>query len=221
MYACKHARRELFKIFGEPFRVPEIYWHLIDKTLDMEGVKVIEAFRKAFAEWQPFMTPILFESTSDRALAHIQINFAHDGDPDLPEPFGPEEVLAYAYFPIENFSSMWFDESENWGEMASATRIDLFKVAVHELGHSLGVGHTDVSGDIMEPFYDPSNPVVITGDSSAAINSLYGDYQNSLESTSPPEFVPPESAPEPVSMWLWAVLLAILAAVVAVIATQD
>lgn len=223
--ACKQSRRQDFVIWDEAMLVSEIFWHLADKTPDMEGVKVIKAFVRAFAEWQPFLHPIVFTSTSEKEKANIVINFAHDGDADLPEPFGSAAVLAYAYFPVDNYSEMWFDESESWGSMSSSTRIDLFKVAVHELGHSLGLGHTDAKKDIMLPFYDPDTMVKITPDSSAAIDLLYGEFQRELD-TLPlpepepepepiPEPDPPQPSPEPVppkpvAWWVWLIIAALL-----------
>lgn len=190
MHACQECRAPSFTTHGLFFSVPVIRWHLADTTPDMDGAKVIDAFRKAFDAWVPYMGPMSFASTDDKSKAHIVINFAHQGDADLPEPFGSDSVLAYAYFPVNNYSEMWFDESENWGEMHSNTKINLFKVAVHELGHCLGLDHSTRNGDIMEAIYEPSNTVRITSDSEDGIVHLYTDYWKTLG------WVPPVEPPD-------------------------
>ena len=61
-------------------------------------------------------------------------------------PFdGPGGVLAHTFFPAPPnpepiAGDMHFDDSESW-HIGSDT--DLFSVALHELGHSLGLGHAD------------------------------------------------------------------------------
>jgi hypothetical protein len=45
---------------------------------------------------------------------------------------------------------MHFDDAENWRIGANT---DLFSVALHELGHALGLGHSDSPGAVMYPYY--------------------------------------------------------------------
>ncbi|KAK4875143.1 hypothetical protein RN001_011565 [Aquatica leii] len=73
-----------------------------------------------------------------------------------PYPFdGPSGVLAHAFYPPTSYSGdVHFDEEENWKIMtAPSTGIDFFSVAVHELGHSLGLDHSTVASAVMYPTY--------------------------------------------------------------------
>jgi hypothetical protein len=49
---------------------------------------------------------------------------------------------------------------------------DFFTVALHELGHSLGLGHSEVTGSVMEPVYAGSRRS-LHPDDIAGIQALY------------------------------------------------
>ena len=60
----------------------------------------------------------------------------------------------------------------------SVTGIDLFTVAAHELGHSLGLGHSEDPTALMAPFYQGYNPdFQLNYDDIVGIQMLYGKRQ--------------------------------------------
>jgi hypothetical protein len=70
-------------------------------------------------------------------------------------------------------TSVVFNDSQDW-------RIkNLNYVATHELGHSLGLAHSSVSGAVMFPIYDGASPVPdqLPTDDRMAIGALYSSWE--------------------------------------------
>lgn len=116
----------------------------------------------------------------------------HPADPrGTKGPFGdirlaainiPEEgALAHAYLPPPNGTSasgdIHFDNTFTWADDSTDTTadpdFDFFTVALHELGHSLGLLHSDVPESVMWPFYTGARRT-LHADDIAGIQAIYG-----------------------------------------------
>lgn len=114
----------------------------------------------AFAQWQA-ISPF-FNFTQVGANADIQISF---GGTELNSDFGVlGGVLATGAYP--EVGRLNFDSSETW------TAGRLLSVALHEIGHVLGLSHSNDRASIMYP-YDLSSSV-IDGETRDALRNLYG-----------------------------------------------
>ena len=87
----------------------------------------------------------------NKRSADIDVRFetGYHGDS---EPFdGSGLILGHAFFP-EFGGSAHFDADEYWTSK-SASGVNLYQVAVHEFGHSLGLEHSENYDAIMAPFF--------------------------------------------------------------------
>jgi Ca2+-binding RTX toxin-like protein len=69
------------------------------------------------------------------------------------------------------FSEIRFDTAENWAVGSDNSGIDFFAVAVHEIGHSLGLEHNNDHGSIMFPTV---GALTLSSNDIAVIQALYG-----------------------------------------------
>ncbi|KAK2168567.1 hypothetical protein LSH36_16g14031 [Paralvinella palmiformis] len=110
----------------------------------------------------------------------IELVFSRDHIND-----GPGKVLAHAYYPsnLKLAGDVHFDEDEDWTE-GSLSGTNLFQIAVHELGHSLGIGHSNSPSSVMFHTYRGYKPnLQLDDDDISAIQSLYGPAANTSQST--------------------------------------
>lgn len=93
------------------------------------------------------------------------------------EPFdGNGGILAHAFFPPPAGGTyaghLHFDDDESWS--SDGTGIDLETVALHEIGHLLGIMHSNDPTAIMYATYTVENRF-LSSDDIAAIHALYGE----------------------------------------------
>ena len=103
--------------------------------------------------------------------------------------------MAHAYFP-QYGGDAHFDDEEYW-TIDSYTGTNLFQVAAHELGHSLGLGHSSTRESLMAPFYQRYKPNFrLSKDDILGIQSLYGP-RTEPQTTTPPKETPYSPPPPP------------------------
>lgn len=170
-----------FSILGSKWKRMDLTYRITVYPRRLKREVVDREIARAFKVWSD-ITPLNFIYKKDGKV-HIDIRFvvSEHGDGD---PFdGPGNTLAHAYFP-QYGGDAHFDDEEYW-TYDSYSGTNLFQVAAHELGHSLGLGHSSVRESLMAPFYQRYKPnFVLHKDDVLGIQALYG------QRTSPPNPLP-------------------------------
>jgi Matrixin len=173
-------------VFGDgwdgPGQGPATVGYLLSQmTEKLSATAQKSEVQRAMAEWAKAVQVTWISGASATAAQTVNILFA-SGDHGDGYPFdGPGGVLAHTFYPSPPnpepiAGDLHFDAAESW-HIGSNT--DLFSVALHELGHSLGLGHADDPTAVMYPYYR-----VATGLTALDITTARTLY--AAASTSPP-----------------------------------
>ena len=171
---CAWNRRNLSYQFGRPGAA------MI--TTDVSQGVAINAIRRALNTWANAGVGLTFRVITGGDIpidADIRIEWRPAADPDH-SMVG--NVVAHADFPpgcsvvTQDFPKPlhFDDEDETWVDGAVPGGLDIETVALHELGHLLGLAHSDVPGSVMWPTVSTNYTLrTLQPDDLAAIRALY------------------------------------------------
>lgn len=148
------------------------------------------AVRRAFEVWAATGLGLSFTLIQGNESPDIFVEWRQANDPDYNLA---DNTIAHADFPLGSVSSFsktlplpihYDDEQVSWADGAVANAFDIQTVAIHEIGHILGLQHSDVRGAIMWPYVGTNfTQRQLHADDIAGVTKLY------------PAAVPPPLAP--------------------------
>lgn len=154
-----------------------VTWHYYLGTQE-----VLELTEKAFTLWEQ-KSNIRFKHDrmnpdiliSNKRLKHVM---QKESKTCTTEFNGKGGVLAHAFLPnyFNSICEIHIDEDENWSysydRNISLDQISLLATLTHEIGHALGLSHSDVVDSVMFAYYN--GKIELADDDILAIENLYG-----------------------------------------------
>ncbi|XP_053306918.1 matrix metalloproteinase-21 [Spea bombifrons] len=183
MYSNKYKKeQEELQKAGKAFSKKLLKWRLIGEGYSSQ-LSINEqryVFRLAFRMWSEVM-PLDFEedNTSPFSQIDIRLGFGTGRHLGCTRTFdGSGQEFAHAWF----LGDIHFDDDEHFTAPNSDNGISLLKVAVHEIGHVLGLSHIHRTGSIMQPNYIPQESgFELDWSDRKAIQTLYGSCEGPFD----------------------------------------
>ena len=153
--------------------------------------------RRAMAEWSKAVKISWAQASNATGAKTVNILFGAGWHGDAYPFDATGGVLAHTFFPAPPnpepiAGDMHLDEAEHW-RIGSNT--DLFSVTLHELGHALGLGHSDDPAAVMYPYYRIW--AQLSSVDIASARTLYATQDSTIVVPPNPPPLPPPPPPPP------------------------
>ncbi|MEE6519352.1 hypothetical protein FKM82_031111 [Ascaphus truei] len=175
-------------------------YRIVNYTPDMTVPAVDYAIAEALKLWSG-VTPLQFVELKS-GQADIMVSFGSKAHGDFFAFDGPLGVLAHAFSPSDGIGGdAHFDEEETW--TLEPQGANLFLVAAHEFGHSLGLEHSKDVRALMYPTvainkHVTPNQYKLSADDVTGIQALYGAGNPIVPNPKPkPQPTQPPKKPHP------------------------
>ncbi|XP_065664899.1 matrix metalloproteinase-2-like isoform X2 [Hydra vulgaris] len=168
---------------GSKWKKSDLTWKLLNQNNDnLSRSQVEDTLQQAFARWEA-VTNLRFHKLEKNSneYADIDVSFVYRFQQQQRDPtlfYGAGNVLAHGYYPNNNKGISgdlhFYDETQF--TLGTTKGINLLWVAVHEIGHCIGLEHSSVENSIMYPRYKGymGENFTLSKDDILGIQSIYG-----------------------------------------------
>ncbi|KAD1105210.1 hypothetical protein E3N88_43290 [Mikania micrantha] len=133
----------------------------------------------AFRKWASATQYFTFSRTVAYQSADLKIRFARQDHGDGFPFDGPGGVLAHAFAPTRGL--FHFDADNSWAIGAVPNAFDVESVALHEIGHLLGLDHSQYESAIMWSTLNSGETKGLDTDDIQGVQALYGIKVSSIQ----------------------------------------
>ncbi|KAG7991771.1 hypothetical protein I3843_02G095100 [Carya illinoinensis] len=159
-----------YSFFQNAPKWPTSKYHLTYGFLPGTPTEAMSPVAQAFRTWAG-NTHFTFSQAQALSNADITIGFGSMDHGDGSSFDGTGGTIAHAFAPTDG--RFHYDADEPWSVGATPGAYDLETVALHEIGHLLGLGHSSVQGAIMESGMAQGVTKGLHADDIAGIKALY------------------------------------------------
>ncbi|XP_051117810.1 metalloendoproteinase 5-MMP-like [Andrographis paniculata] len=152
-------------------RWPASKTHLTYRFSPNTRADAIAPVNSAFRKWAA-ATHFTFSRVGNNAQSDLVVGFFSRNHGDGFPFEGPGGTLAHAFPPTNG--RFHYDADENWVNGAIQGGFDMETVALHEIGHLLGLGHSEVQAAIMFSGIAAGRTKGLHQDDIQGIRALYG-----------------------------------------------
>ncbi|XP_077129773.1 matrix metalloproteinase-25 [Ranitomeya variabilis] len=188
----QRQRRKRYVPSGAVWQKRHLTWRIESFPISLSQEKTKQLIASALRAWSQESNLKFWETQAVDADLRVSFLGGSHGDG---YPFdGPGGTLGHAFFPGVGPSAgaTHMDADESW-TYKEDEGTDLFAVAVHEFGHSLGLSHSSAEHSIMRPYYQGTlgdhQYYRLPWDDVEGIQALYGK-KNVLPGAEAPAPVP-------------------------------
>lgn len=179
-HRAAHGRLSPFVTVGAKWTRNQLAFKFLNATPDLPQDRQRDIIREAFGRWAQ-ISALRFTEVAANVASDLTVAFhqgSHGDGSSFDNGGGPGgNTLAHAFFPPPaggTFAgSLHFDEFETWKDQPGGAGIRLYNVALHEIGHLLGLDHSQDQNAIMYAYYGEGRND-LRADDIAGIQSLYG-----------------------------------------------
>nr|XP_045586766.1 matrix metalloproteinase-25-like [Procambarus clarkii] len=180
-----------YSLHGNKWEKTDLTWTLRTPSSRVQQLPqgvIRQQIYAAMKVWERESTLTFTEVHKDTPDVDIYIDFLTGDHNDGYKFDGPGGTLAHAFYPGKGRGGdMHFDDTESFvahHEVKKFETSSLLVTAAHELGHSLGLRHSDVENALMAPFYQeyPAD-FRLPNDDKYGIQALYGRPPSEIPTT--------------------------------------
>ncbi|GER40762.1 matrix metalloproteinase [Striga asiatica] len=169
-----------------PSKWPDGKRHLTYSFPPNERKDVNRPIGAALGMWAR-VAPFTFEYVADYDKADVKISFQYRDHGDGSPFDGAGGILAHAFNPTDG--RLHYDSDEAWVDGVVKGAFDMQTVGLHELGHVLGLAHSNAPGSIMYPYIGSGTRAGLSEDDVDGIRSfLAADNSPPAAEDPPPQF---------------------------------